>query len=73
MSACRSCGAAVTWATTRSGKSMPLDEAPSDKGTWVHVAGKTWQATDEDRRLMRPMHTSHFATCPQADAWRQGR
>lgn len=68
---CRSCEAEILWVTTRTGKSMPLDVEPSPKGNMVLVAGKTWVATDEDRRLKRPTFTSHFATCPEADQWRR--
>lgn len=38
-----------------------------------HHNGKTSKATDEDRRLLRPLHTSHFTTCADADNWRSKR
>lgn len=49
---CKTCGAKVKWATTPSGKKMPLDlgttTARLENGEWVTV------------------HISHFITCPQA-------
>lgn len=71
MSRCKTCEADITWASTRSGKSMPLDAEPTERGNMALVAGKTWVATDEDRRLHRPLYTSHFATCPNAAAHRR--
>lgn len=70
MAKCKSCEALIIWASTRSGKSMPLDEQPTPKGTMVLVKGQTWVATDEDRRLHRPLYMSHWATCPDALQWR---
>ncbi len=63
---CRSCEALVIWAETASGKKMPLDAEPSEAGTFVYLGGKTRKANDEDKQLLRPRHTSHFATCPDA-------
>ena len=85
MSACRSCEAPVVWAKTEAGKNMPMDETPVEgdekfwqardpdrplNGLFSLVRGVARRATDEDRRLRRPLYTSHFATCPQADNWR---
>lgn len=71
MSTCRSCDAEITWATTEAGKAMPLDATPSETGTHVLVDGLTRRATDEDRRLHRPLYVSHFATCQHAAYWRR--
>lgn len=74
MSACDSCGAQITWALTTNGKKMPIDSAPCDNGNLVleyqHGDYETRKATEDDRRLARPLHTSHFATCPHAATWR---
>lgn len=52
-SACKSCGALIKWATTKSGKKMPLDMKPTtgrlEDGSWVQV------------------RISHFITCPSAE------
>lgn len=63
----------MIWATTEAGKMMPLDAEPTDKGTFVFIAGKTRKEELEDRTLRRPLYTSHFATCPNADQHRKKR
>ena len=73
---CRSCGAAIIWATTTAtGKPSPYNAEPDPTGGWVIMdapggpvavhAGPT--AVGHDRR------TSHFATCRDADTWRKTR
>ena len=74
MAACRTCGAAIVWATTSAGKAMPLDEAPTEKGSLVVCHGTALTvtvATQVDRRAGRQLFTSHFATCPHAAAHRR--
>ena len=56
MSLCRSCGETVTWIKLKSGKSMPVND---DKITIVTKNGEVVSGS-----------TSHFATCPQAQKWR---
>lgn len=67
-SRCRSCGAPIVWVVTPNGNSMPLD-------------AKTvtlWQIEPEGAQEGSPrarpvqVRASHFASCPQADAWRKG-
>jgi glutamate/tyrosine decarboxylase-like PLP-dependent enzyme len=55
---CQSCGLPIVWFRTKTGKRMPVD-------------AKTTQPTDREDQLDLKRHTSHFATCPQADAWRR--
>jgi hypothetical protein len=62
---CRSCGAPIEWGTLRkSGKRMPFNAI---------VPVRTF--ADDDRRVVvvvdSTVSTSHFATCPQAHAWRR--
>lgn len=57
---CRSCGADIVWFRTKAGKRMPVDEA-------------TTQPTDREDQLDLERHTSHFATCPDADQHRRPR
>lgn len=71
MAKCKSCEAPIEWATTEAGKAMPLDAQPTPDGTWCLVNGKTWKATDEDRKLHRPLHTPHWATCADAPKFRR--
>lgn len=79
MAACKSCDAPIRWAKSKTtGRPMPLDVEPSEEGNLVIVRegahGITEEvaraATDEDRKLLRPMYLSHFVTCPQAASWR---
>lgn len=78
---CRSCRAPVRWVETRQGKRMPINAEPTHSGTlvlyrragsdgqpvggWIVRRAWPFDAPDE------PLYTSHFATCPNADAWRQ--
>ena len=71
--ACDSCGAAILWTLTRTGKSMPVDEEPHPDGNVVlrrdggkgpliaHVLSK-----GDHVDVMTKLHRSHFATCPHA-------
>jgi hypothetical protein len=60
---CRTCGAAIRWASTPSGGRMPLD-LPSVKRVVIGPDG-----------LARVLDTftSHFQTCPNADHHRKPR
>lgn len=79
MSACRSCGAAVVWGLTKTGKRMPVDAAPVIGGNVVMVAGNDGPEllvlakpeVERRRGLGLPTHTSHFATCPHAAGHRK--
>lgn len=71
MPTCRSCEALIIWATSpTTGKSIPLDAEPTPNGNLVLVGGEARVYTEEDARLARDRHTSHFATCPDAGSWR---
>jgi hypothetical protein len=60
--ACRSCNKPIYW-VRNSGSSMPLEVLPAEDDHQLPTATKDGRGT------------SHFATCPHADAWRrrQGR
>lgn len=71
---CRSCGAEILWALTKNGKRIPLNAEPVErmKGTFqlTYPGGEgsepvavTMAGTD--------VYVSHFATCPNASAWRR--
>lgn len=76
---CRSCDAPVVWAVTDLAKSMPVDRDPSPAGSIAleyRVPGRAPLArvVRADLRGARTdLHTSHFATCPQAGNWRKRR
>lgn len=79
-SKCRSCGEAIYWATTASGKSMPVNATPEPEGnvllTLSRSTGKlsaevvgAEQKIEPDRRR----YLSHWTTCPNANAHRRKR
>lgn len=68
---CRSCGAALVWAVTAAGKRAPFDAQTSLEGTHALVDGKAVHRSAAAPGSL--FHLSHFATCPQAEAWRRGR
>ena len=63
MATCRTCGAAVTWVLTASGKRMPVDPIPIAGGN-IELTGEvaTYVKPDSDTKR----YVSHFATCPDA-------
>lgn len=82
---CRSCHAAVIWAKTRAGKTMPLDHEPREDGNFfvslpvdvsapivaVPVNEQSTEAAGYRRDPTRSRFVSHFATCPNADQHRR--
>lgn len=81
---CRSCNAPIRWAVSlASGKALPLDEAPTDRGNvWLHEAGEEGGNVDvaevlagdklgRARNAGVALYLSHFATCPDAGKWRK--
>lgn len=83
-SSCRSCGAEMRWVTFPSGKRNPLDTRPDPhKGNIVlleHPGGWTIaivltsdSLVEEARDLGTSLYTTHFKTCPNADAHRKPR
>lgn len=63
---CRSCGAAIEWAKTFRGKWMPFDG---------EIVAVRTQGSPIGNRVIEYVDTtvtpSHFATCPDAKAWRR--
>jgi hypothetical protein len=70
VSACRSCGASITWHPTPAGNLMPVDAEPVEGGNLVVVNGVALTAGMLDEG---PRYVSHFATCPDADEHRHKR
>lgn len=88
VAACRSCGAPIYWLTIHpGGRRMPVDAEPAEDGTVMAdlTVGRgvalSRDAVAEIRRaesemgpdFHEPLYLSHFATCPQAKAWRKPR
>lgn len=73
-SRCRLCDAPILWVTTQTGKKMPVDSVPVQNGTLVLTGGGdklfSHHATPEERDKGVPLYLSHFASCPNADAFR---
>lgn len=66
---CRSCGKTIWWATTKTGKAMPLDGPDPGGNVWV-LPPPDLQVVDADTPgAVRAR--SHFATCPHADTHRR--
>lgn len=77
---CRSCGAAIIWATTDRGVSMPVDRDPAAGGNvslTPHAARDgQWRAAVVAPRLAfgrTDLRMPHHATCPQGRAWKRKR
>lgn len=70
---CRSCGAAIYWALTGSGTSMPVDIEPVAGGNvrFVGPARVEVLGPIEVELEDGPLFVSHFATCPHADEHRR--
>lgn len=72
MKTCRSCNAEIEWAISHAtGRPMPVDAKPTPNGNLVVIGGVARAFTDDDARVHRERRTSHFATCPDAQKWRQ--
>lgn len=74
---CGSCGEAIIWATTDTGRHMPIDAVPVDTGNIAVHRGH-----DGELRARVLKHgdtvaewekrgTTHFETCPNADQHRK--
>lgn len=77
MARCRSCGAGVVWALTEAERWMPIDlNKPENDGNLVLYRQGGVQRVRSARLpddQLRPRHTSHFVTCPNADHHRKDR
>jgi hypothetical protein len=76
---CKACGRRIIWAVTvQRRKPMPVDEAPAKNGNvrlrWE--GGGQIAATVVPLKLAfgaRGLRLSHFASCPHAYLWSEGR
>jgi hypothetical protein len=72
MGRCKLCDAPILWSRVRpSGKTMPLDFAPSDRGNvYLDGHGTAHVLNDERRRAAQvkgyTLYLSHFVTCPKS-------
>lgn len=59
----------------RTGKFAPIDRDPSPLGNVIVNEDGTYRLKTKDNPAPEgaPLHTSHFATCPQASRFRRGK
>lgn len=76
---CRSCRAPILWTVVNGDRRMPVEVDPADDGNVRvdldrHTASGAHPATvlgPLEREIEDgPLYLSHFATCPDADEWR---
>ncbi len=72
---CRRCHAEIIWCRTGRGKKMPVDAEPTADGQFViegddHDPLVRRLPNDAAATYTGEKHTSHFATCPNADEFR---
>ena len=65
---CRSCKAPIIWAESVKGKKMPIDAERVDDGNFEIVGGQAFTVANSG-----PHYQSHFASCPEANIWREAR
>lgn len=75
---CRSCGAPIRWGQTEAGQRMPLDCEPQTDGNVIVLRMMSgtpiirvfnWKGDVPNGEPFR--YRSHFASCPDASAWRR--
>lgn len=70
LSTCRSCGALIMWCVTGHGKKMPVDARETATGNLVLEPQPDGELLARYVEAGTGTHTSHFATCPNADQHR---
>lgn len=73
---CKRCSAEMIWCRTGRGKKMPVDAEPTAAGLFVLEGDEQDPlahrlANDAAATYTGEKYTSHFATCPNADEFRQ--
>lgn len=66
---CKTCGAAIVWIVTPTGKSMPLDA----QAVTMWVCDPEGALTGSPAAKPVQVRKSHFSTCPQAAEHRRPR
>jgi hypothetical protein len=77
IAACRSCDAAIVWATSSGGKPMPVDAEVSEDGN-VELSmqpglfvGPVATVVTGPTLFGKSRRKAHFATCKDAEQWRR--
>lgn len=73
-SLCRTCQAAIIWAVSESGTNCPIDAEPVEHGNIVLTVrpplAPLARVLSAGEQALASKYTNHFATCPDAPAWR---
>ncbi|MGH9811497.1 MAG: hypothetical protein ACRD4T_00025 [Candidatus Acidiferrales bacterium] len=71
-SRCRSCGAAIIWATTPNRRRIPMDvKAVANGNVALRLDGDQLVAEPAPEGHTGPRHQAHFASCPDYAEWRK--
>lgn len=69
---CRSCMAAIVWREhARTGAVAPIDAEPVEGGNIRLLPDGRYEVAAEPDLFGEPRYVSHYATCPDADRWRE--
>lgn len=73
--ACRGCGAKIFFAKTPADKTVPLDLAPHDDGSYIVADRDPLQLAKYDAMLHAgcERYVSHFITCPKREQFSKHR
>lgn len=72
MAKCKGCGAEILWATTESGKSIPLSVESEERRFTVYSKGGALESDTMRMAKNEKTYLSHFADCPNAEEFRRG-
>lgn len=73
MSRCKSCRAEIIWTKdVNTGRNVPVDADPVPNGNILVDGYESYviARSELDQHESEPRHLNHFATCPNADRWR---
>ena len=72
---CSACDEPIIWCLSEAGKHMPVDVEPVEGGNLImshhHPVPKVTVVSKGGRYPGQRLYTSHFATCPKAQAFRK--
>lgn len=60
---CGACGAPIIWCKDQTGRLVPIDEKPSDKGTVVLLSDGRVRILRDDEKWSGERYTAHALRC----------